>query len=200
MVATELSHSHALHELSEASNGKLEVESVDVTSSHQMTRLRSRLEGRRFDLLFHNAGVTNPEKETVAEVSTLEFERVMVTNTLSPLRILETFQDLVVENGTLGVMSSGQGSVSNNEKGGWEVYRASKAALNSLMRSFRARRADDTRTMLLMAPGWVRTEMGGPNAKLSVEESIPKLVAVMEAQAGKGGLHYLDYQGHVVPW
>ena len=200
VVATELSHSQALHELSEASSGKLEIECVDVTSSHQVTRLRSRLEGRRFDLLFHNAGVTNPEKETVAEVSTFEFERVMVTNTLSPLRILETFQDLVVENGTLGVMSSGQGSVSNNEKGGWEVYRASKAALNSLMRSFRARRADDPRTMLLMAPGWVRTEMGGPHAKLSVEESIPKLVAVMEAQAGKGGLHYLDYQGHVVPW
>ena len=200
VVATELSHSSALHELSERSGGRLEIESVDVTSPHQVTALRSRLEGRRFDLLFHNAGVTNPEKETVAEVSTLEFERVMVTNTLSPLRVLEAFQDLVLESGTLGVMSSGQGSVSNNEKGGWEVYRASKAALNSLMRSFRARRANDPRTMLLMAPGWVRTEMGGPNAKLSIDESIPKLVAVMEAQAGKGGLHYLDYQGHVVPW
>ena len=200
VVATELNHSPALHELSEASGGRLEIESVDVTSPHQVMALRSRLEGRRFDLLFHNAGVTNPEKETVGEVSTFEFERVMVTNTLSPLRVLETFQDLIAESGTLGVMSSGQGSVSNNEKGGWEVYRASKAALNSLMRSFRARRANDPRTMLLMAPGWVRTEMGGPNAKLSIEESIPKLVAVMEAQAGKGGLHYLDYQGNVVPW
>ncbi len=200
VVATERSHSQALHKLSEEMAGRLEIESVDVTSPHQLTALRSRLEGRRFDLLFHNAGVSNSEKETVAEVSTFEFERVMVTNTLSPLRSLETFQDLVVESGTLGVMSSGQGSVSNNEKGGWEVYRASKAALNSLMRSFRARRAGDPRTMLLMAPGWVRTDMGGANAKLSVDESIPKLVAVMEAQAGKGGLHYLDYQGNVVPW
>ena len=200
VVATELSHSPALHELCEASEGRLEIERVDVTSSHQISALRSRLGGRRFDLLFHNAGVTNPEKETIADVSTFEFERVMVTNTLSPLRVLETLQDIVVKSGTLGVMSSGQGSVSNNEKGGWEVYRASKAALNSLMRSFRARRMDDPRTMLLMAPGWVRTEMGGPNAKLSIDESIPKLVAVMEGQAGKGGLHYLDYQGNVVPW
>ena len=200
IVATELSHSPALHNLGEASGGRLAIESVDVTSHYQVTSLRARLEGRRFDLLFHNAGVSNAEKETVAEVSTFEFERVMVTNALSPLRILETFQDLVTESGTMGVMSSGQGSVSNNEKGGWEVYRASKAALNSLMRSFRARRADDRRTMLLMAPGWVRTDMGGPNAKLSVDESIPRLVAVMEAQAGKGGLHYLDYQGNVVPW
>lgn len=200
VVATELGHSDALHELSQSSQGQLEIETVDVTAPRQVTKLRSRLEGRRFDLLFHNAGVTNPETETVGEVSTFEFERVMVTNTLSPLRVLETLQDLVVETGTLGVMSSGQGSVSNNEKGGWEVYRASKAALNSLMRSFQARRGDDPRTMLLMAPGWVRTEMGGPHAKLSIDESIPRLVAVMEAQAGKGGLHYLDYQGNTVPW
>jgi NAD(P)-dependent dehydrogenase (short-subunit alcohol dehydrogenase family) len=116
------------------------------------------------------------------------------------LRVLEILQDLVVETGTLGIMSSGQGSVTNNEKGGWEVYRASKAALNSLMRSFRARRSDDPRTMLLMAPGWVRTEMGGPNAKLRIEESIPRLVDVVEGQAGKGGLQYLDYQGNCVPW
>jgi hypothetical protein len=68
------------------------------------------------------------------------------------------------------------------------------------MRSFRARHAGDPRTMLLMAPGWVRTDRGGPNAKLSIDESIPKLVAVMEAHAGRGGLHYLDYQGNVVPW
>jgi NAD(P)-dependent dehydrogenase (short-subunit alcohol dehydrogenase family) len=79
IVATELSHSPALHDLSEASGGRLEVESVDVTSHHQVTALRSRLEGWRFDLLFHNAGISNPEKETVAEVSTFEFERVMVT-------------------------------------------------------------------------------------------------------------------------
>jgi len=200
VVATEIKHSNALHTLSDASEGKLEIESVDVTSPNQVAALRSRLGDQRFDLFFHNAGVSNPEHETVAEVSTMEFVRIMVTNALSPMRVLEAFQDLVVENGTLGIMSSGQGSVSNNQKGGFEVYRASKAALNSLMRSFKVRHVGDPRTMLLMAPGWVRTDMGGPNAKLSIDESIPKLVAVMEAQTGKGGLHYLDYEGNVVPW
>ena len=59
--------------------------------------------------------------------------------------------------GAIAIMSSGQGSVSNNETGGYEVYRASKAALNTLMRSFAARHLGDPRTLLLLAPGWVRT-------------------------------------------
>lgn len=79
-------------------------------------------------------------------------------------------------------------------------YRASKAALNTLMRSFAARHRDDSRSLLLMAPGWVRTDMGGPSARLSIEESIHNLVATMEAQIGKNGLQYLDYLGRIVPW
>ena len=68
------------------------------------------------------------------------------------------------------------------------------------MRSFAARHAHDPRTLLLMAPGWVRTDMGGPELRLSVEESIPSLVNTMDAQAGRAGLQYLDYLGRKVPW
>jgi len=68
------------------------------------------------------------------------------------------------------------------------------------MRSFAARHADDRRTLLLMAPGWVRTDMGGPKARLSIEESIPNLANTIDAQAGKAGLQYLDYLGRKVPW
>ena len=124
----------------------------------------------------------------------------MVTNALSPMRVVETFKDLVPPAGTIAIMSSGLGSVSNNETGGYEVYRASKAALNTLMRSFAARHHDDPRTLLLLAPGWVRTDMGGPEAQLSVSDSIPNLVKVIEAQEGKGGLQFLDYLGRAVSW
>jgi NAD(P)-dependent dehydrogenase (short-subunit alcohol dehydrogenase family) len=97
-------------------------------------------------------------------------------------------------------MSSGQGSVTNNDKGGFEVYRASKSALNQLMRSFAARHAGDPRTLLLMAPGWVQTGLGGPAAPLTIGQSIPGVVDTIEAQAGQGGLQYLDYQGQAVRW
>jgi NAD(P)-dependent dehydrogenase (short-subunit alcohol dehydrogenase family) len=123
-----------------------------------------------------------------------------VTNALGPLRVIESLQGLVPPTGTIGVMSSGLGSVANNTTGGYEVYRASKAALNTLMRSFAARRGEDPRTFLIMDPGWVRTEMGGSNAPLSVEESVPRLVEVIGAQSGKGGLSFLDYRGRTVPW
>ena len=189
-----------LHNLLEASDGRLEIETVDIVHSDQVAGLRARLASRKFDLLFVNTGVKNDDRETVADVSTGEFMRVMITNALSPMRVVETLQDLVRPSGTIGIMSSGQGSITNNENGNYEVYRGSKAALNMFMRSFTARHADNPRTLLLMAPGWVRTDMGGPQAHLSIEESIPNLANTMDAQAGKGGLQYLDYLGRKVPW
>lgn len=190
----------ALYRLAEIYPAALEVETADITVPVQVNSLHQRLAGRRFDLLFVNAGVKNDDRETIADVSTEEFNRVMVTNALSPMRVIETFKDLVTPTGTIGVMSSGQGSLTNNTNGKFEVYRASKSALNMLMRSYAARNSDDPRTLLLMAPGWVRTELGGAQGRLSIEESIPNLLNTLAAYAGQSGLHYLDYLGKTVPW
>jgi NAD(P)-dependent dehydrogenase (short-subunit alcohol dehydrogenase family) len=190
----------ALSELAELSGGRVEIETVDINFPDQVSALRARLAPRRFDMLFVNAGVKNDDRETIADVSTDEFVRVMVTNALSPMRVVETLQEVVSPTGTIAIMSSGQGSVANNQNGNYEVYRGSKAALNMFMRSFAARHKDDPRTLLLLAPGWVRTEMGGPQARLSIEESIPNLANTIAAQAGKAGLQYLDYLGRTVPW
>jgi NAD(P)-dependent dehydrogenase (short-subunit alcohol dehydrogenase family) len=189
-----------LDRLARTSQGALEIEIVDITVPEQVAALRARLDGRQLDLLFVNAGVKNDDGETIADVSTDDFVRVMVTNALSPMRVIEALQHLVPASGTIGAMSSGQGSLTNNTNGNYEVYRGSKAALNMFMRSFAARHRDDTRTLLLMAPGWVRTDMGGPEARLSIEESIPNLLNTMDAYQGRAGLHYLDYLGRVVPW
>jgi NAD(P)-dependent dehydrogenase (short-subunit alcohol dehydrogenase family) len=143
---------------------------------------------------------SNDAEDTIADVSTEEYTCLMVTNALSPMRVVEALEDLVAPNGTIGVMSSGQGSIANNERGGFEVYRGTKAALNMFMRSYASRHQDDPRTLLLMAPGWVRTGLGGPNARLTIEESIPNLIRVIDAQYGRGGLQFLDYRGETVAW
>jgi NAD(P)-dependent dehydrogenase (short-subunit alcohol dehydrogenase family) len=188
-----------LHDLLESSNGRLQIETVDINIPDQVAALHGRLAARKFQLLFVNPGVANLDDLGISDVSTDEFVRVMVTNSLSPMRVVESLKDLVVPTGTIGVMSSGQGSVANNENGKHEIYRASKAALNMLMRSFAARHVGG-QTLLLMAPGWVKTDLGGPNARLSIGDSIPKLADVIDAQQSKGGLQYLDYLGQRVAW
>jgi NAD(P)-dependent dehydrogenase (short-subunit alcohol dehydrogenase family) len=97
-------------------------------------------------------------------------------------------------------MSSSLGSVALNETGGWEDYRASKAALNTLMRSYAARHAGDGRGLALVDPGWVRTDMGGSDATLGAEESIPGVVDALAARHGQPGLRYFNYKGETVPW
>jgi NAD(P)-dependent dehydrogenase (short-subunit alcohol dehydrogenase family) len=188
-----------LHDLA-ATCEQIEIESVDVTDPAQIAALHDRLAARMFDLLFVNAGVADQSEATVAQTSTDEFIRVMVTNALGPLRVIEALQDLVPPAGTIGVMSSGQGSVANNERGGHEVYRGSKAALNTFMRSYAARHRRSRRTLVLMAPGWVRTDLGGPNARLTIDESIPNVVRTLDTLRGQPGLHYVDYLGQAVAW
>lgn len=190
-----------LHDLADEYRGRVEIEILDICEPDQIVALHHRLSGRMFDMLFVNAGTANRyPTQTIGEVSTDDFVHVMLTNALSPMRVIESLAGNVSATGLIGVMSSGQGSVSNNETGQREVYRGSKAALNMFMRSFAARHAGTSRAMAVMAPGWVRTELGGPDAKLTIEESIPSLVNVLLTKQERPGLEYLDYLGRTVPW
>jgi NAD(P)-dependent dehydrogenase (short-subunit alcohol dehydrogenase family) len=190
-----------LHDLAQAHPDQVTIEQLDITESDQIVALRDRLSGEAFDMLFVNAGTANHNQaETIAETSTDEFVRIMLTNALGVMRAVEGLQDLVHPAGLIGVMSSGQGSIANNLKGGHELYRGSKAALNQYMRSYAARHADGRLTMVLMAPGWIRTELGGPRATFSIEETIPQLVDTLVAQQGTPGLRFIDRNGKPVPW
>lgn len=189
-----------LHDLQASAGERLEIEHLDIDVPADIADVRKRLDGRSLDVLFVNAGVANQADKRVAEMDTDAFTRMMVTNALSPMRVIEAFDSPVSPGGAIVAMSSGLGSVGNNTDGGWEGYRASKAALNTLMRSYAARQPASTRTLLLIAPGWVRTDMGGEDASLDVSESIPRVVDVVTAQTGRSGLQYLNYQGETVPW
>ncbi|MFE3996113.1 SDR family NAD(P)-dependent oxidoreductase [Streptomyces goshikiensis] len=201
VIATTRQGGGELQANADASTGRLAVETVEMTSSEQLDALRERLEGKscRLDLLFVNAAIDRGDLP-IHEVSTDMFTEVMTTNALSPLRALETLRGLVAPGGTVAVMSSDQGSISRNTERGYELYKASKAALNQLMRSYATRHADDGHTKLLIDPGHNQTRLGGPGAPLIPQESIPTVVDVLEAQTGAPGLQFLDRHGETVPW
>ena len=200
VIATVRGSSTPLHDLKPSAGDRLEIEHLDIDVPGDIEALQRRLAGRTLDVLFVNAGIAIDSEKTIGEISTEAFTSMMVTNALSPMRVVETLDSLVAPGGVIVAMSSGLASIGNNTGGGWEAYRASKAALNTLMRSYAARQPVPTRTLLLMAPGWVRTDMGGQGAALEVNESIPLVVDVVTRQTGCSGLQYLNRLGETVPW
>jgi NAD(P)-dependent dehydrogenase (short-subunit alcohol dehydrogenase family) len=190
----------ALHDLADGFPGRVDIEVLDINEPAQIAALRARLSGRSFVMLFVNAGTTSSEQLTIGRVATGDFVDVMVTNALSPMRVIEGLEDLVTPDGLIGVMSSGQGSITNNTTGLREVYRGSKAALNMFMRSFAARQSATKRAFVLMAPGWIKTDLGGPDAPFTMEEAMPAVVDVLLAKRSRPGLEYLDRFGQTVPW
>jgi NAD(P)-dependent dehydrogenase (short-subunit alcohol dehydrogenase family) len=178
---------------------RLRPETVDMNDDAAVAALHKRLSGARFDLVFVNAGISNGATMPLHEVPRETATEIFQTNTISPIRFAEAFQDLVAPGGTIAIMSSILGSVGLNTRGGWDVYRASKAALNTLARTFQLRHADADWSLVLMHPGWVRTDMGGSAADIDVATSVTGMANVLE-QPARGGCVYLDYRGETLPW
>ncbi|CAO4175465.1 SDR family oxidoreductase [Methylorubrum populi] len=176
------------------------VETVDIDDDASVAALHGRVGQERFDLVFVVAGVLIDAHRPLHAVSREITAQVYLTNAVSPILFAETFAGTLAPGGILAFMSSVLGSVSRNEEGGWENYRASKAALNTNVRSLAARHAERAFGLLLLHPGWVETDMGGEGADLDVATSAAGLAEVIEARAGDTGLAYLDYRGETLPW
>lgn len=185
--------------LGAAHGDALQIERVDINLPETVADLARRIAPSSLDLLFVNAGVSLGPDETASEVSDDEFAHLMVTNALSPMRVISRLLPSVRPDGAVAAMSSRLGSVALNTDGGWEVYRASKASLNTLVRSF-AIRQGDARTYLCVSPGWVRTDMGGDEAPLDVRTSVAGMADALEARSGTGGVHYIDYENNPIEW
>ncbi len=175
------------------------VERADITDDAGMAALHGRCPGP-FDLVFVVAGIADDATLPVHEVSPAVAARVFETNAHAPLRVMERFTDRLAPGGTMAVMTSILGSVDANTAGGWEIYRASKAALNTLTRCYALRHKDAGITVLSVHPGWVRTDMGGAGASLDVETSARGMCDVVEAQHGAGGHRFVDWEGKTIAW
>lgn len=177
------------------------VERVDVADDASGAALASRLAERRFRLVLLNAGIYGPRDATAETASPGLVAELMQVNAIGPVRLARRLLPMIEEGGTLAFMSSRMGSVAANTSGNGELYRASKAALNSLTRSLVAKDLGGRAvTVLTLHPGWVRTNMGGAGADLSVEESVAGLTQVLVTHRPAGGHFFLDHAGNTIPW
>ena len=124
----------------------------------------------------------------------------MVTNALSPMRAIEALQDLVTSAGLIGAMSSGQGSIGNNENGMREVYRGSKAALNMFMSGFAARQSGHRAGVRADGVRLDPDALGGPECALHHRGNRAERGGRARLEAGNARLQYLDRLGRTVPW
>jgi NAD(P)-dependent dehydrogenase (short-subunit alcohol dehydrogenase family) len=176
------------------------VHTLEMNDLGSIDALADQLGGHTFDVVFINAGVMGPTGP-LDDVSASDMASLFTTNVLSPIRLARRLVGtLRPSTGVLAFMSSTLGTVASPDALEVPLYKASKAALNSMVNSFAHQLPQPRPTLLCMHPGWVKTDMGGPQADIDVQTSTQGMVAQLNAYAGKGGLHFINYKGEPLPW
>jgi NAD(P)-dependent dehydrogenase (short-subunit alcohol dehydrogenase family) len=183
-------------------------DAASIRAAHDALRLHA----DAIDVLINNAAVydrrptgagqTDRGEQTLGELTFDDALAVLRTNAVAPLIVAQTFRESLRggHNPRVVSITSGYGSVSGNTSGFPYHYSASKAALNQYMRSLAADLAKDQVTTIVMNPGWVRTDMGGPNATLTVDRSVSGMIAVVDELTPRDNNKFLDWQGVEQAW
>lgn len=161
---------------------------LDINQPDSIKAFLPQIQGQTFDLIFINAGISGPEHQSAVDTTPEEILELFQTNAISPIRIAKLL--LAQRNPTrsvLAFMSSQLGSLGHNASGHKPLYSASKAALNMMTRNLVAEVADPSLTVLSIHPGWVKTDMGGDAAPLTIATSVKGVIDQIERTSGKGG-------------
>jgi len=179
----------------------VETVALDLADGASILQAAENLAGRSFDVLLNNAGVYG-EGQQFGRLSEREWERVMLVNAIAPLKLTEAFlPHLLSGQKKLAVfLTSRMGSIADNSSGGAYIYRSTKAALNAAVKSLSIDLAPRGVTTLLLHPGWVQTDMGGPNAQISPEKSIAGMRRRIDEVEPGQPLKFVDYAGADLPW
>jgi len=174
---------------------------LDVSDDASVAAFAKALGDSPIHLLINNAGMSG--RSLIDEVTHVELvRRIFDVNTLGPMRVTDALlPNLIAADGAFIVnMSSRLGSLTENTSGGYHGYRESKAALNMYSRSLAADHRDEGIIAIAVSPGWVRTDMGGPEAPLSPEESISGLRSVIEGLSPESSGKFLNHDGTELEW
>ncbi|MGH6933013.1 MAG: SDR family oxidoreductase [Dongiaceae bacterium] len=184
-----------------AIKGDMRVHKLDVTDEAGIAALAKSLDGEAIDLLINNAGVL-PEDEQLGSTETKAWLNTLLVNTIAPVHVVEQFVEHVArgERKLIANITSRMGSIGDNSSGESYAYRTSKAALNMAMKNVAIELAPRGITVVLFHPGWVKTDMGGPDATVTPQESVGgmrgKIAVLTKADTGK----FFTHDGRPLPW
>ena len=171
---------------------------LDVTSAESTSRLAWQLDGAAFDVIVHVAGVL--QRQTGLEPPTdADFDRTMHANVLAPMRVLPQLVDMLAPGAKLALLSSKMGSIGARAATGSWLYRASKAAANSVLRDISLEWAGRA-VCVAFHPGWVRTDMGGAGADIAVEDSVADMRRVIAGLGPQDNGRFLNHDGAAIAW
>lgn len=172
---------------------------LDIAQAESCSRLAWQLDGLAFDVAIVNAGLFGPDTTGLQAPAEADFDAVMHTNVLGAMRVLEALSDLLAPQARVALLSSGMASIGSRTSPDHGLYRASKAALNSVAKDAALALAGRA-LCVAISPGWVRTDMGGPSAPLSVDRSVGSMRRTLAALKPADSGRYLDHDGTPLPW
>ena len=180
----------------------IEVHALDVTNYSQMADLAQKLSGRPIDILLSNAGIFGAKGVGFGEVDADDFRQVLEVNTIAPLMLVQNFVDNVALSSRklVAVISSKVGSIADNSGGGFYPYRSSKTAVNQVVKCLSIDLADRGVSVISLHPGWVQTEMGGPNAEITTGQSVSGLKKILQSAGLQQNGQFIEYDGNNIPW
>jgi NAD(P)-dependent dehydrogenase (short-subunit alcohol dehydrogenase family) len=172
---------------------------LDVTDADAIAGLGWKLDDEKIDAAWLVAGVYGPRHDGFPTQD--DFDSVMHTNVLAAMRLLPIVAPLVASTrGKLGVLSSRMGSIGVRNSANGSLYRASKAALNSVLRDTALSFGPQGATCVAFHPGWVQTDMGGASAAITVEHSVRDLRATLARAKPEANGSFLNHDGDPIPW
>ncbi|WP_256665994.1 SDR family oxidoreductase [Pseudomonas sp. 8Z] len=199
-VVRELRPASPLEALRTQRPDALQVITCDLNRQDASCTVAAALQDQRLDCALFNAGVYGPAHQDPRQAEGEDIAQLFLANAIAPIRLAQQLVDQVVDGGVIAFMSSQMASLELARAAEMPLYGASKAALNSLLRSWQAQLPQLPWSLLALHPGWVRTDMGGDAAPLSVEQSARGLRNVIIDQLQRRHCAFLDYQGQSLPW
>ena len=175
---------------------------LDVSSNKSLNSFAENLGDSPIDIFINNAGVYGPRNSSFGNVDEENWLHAIKVNAIAPILMTQ----LIIKNIRSGAdkkliyITSKMGSIDDNKGGGAYVYRSSKTALNSVVKSLSVDLENEGMTVALIHPGWVKTDMGGPSALIDKDTSVRGMTEVISNLDISSTGNFYNYDGSIIPW